>query len=153
MNMARRHTYSGGCHCGNLTLRLASDRSPSELGVRADGCSFCAKHHARFTSDPNGEVAIAVRDATLLARYRFGTKTADFLVCRGCGVFVAAMMPEPPMAVVNVNALDRRDDFLASELVIGSFDGETVEQRLARRRARWTPVASFLEGFDGDAPP
>jgi hypothetical protein len=151
--MSGKYTYSGGCHCGNLALRLASERTPSELGVRADGCSFCAKHHARFTSDPSGAISIEVRDASLVARYRFGTKTADFLVCRACGVFVAAMMPEPPLAVVNVHALDSRNDFLANELVMGSFDGETVEQRLARRKARWTPVVSFVEGSDRDAPP
>jgi hypothetical protein len=153
VTMSRQHTYSGSCHCGNLALRLASDRTPRELGVRADDCSFCARHHARFTSDPLGEVSIAIRDSNRVARYRFGTKTADFIVCRACGVFIAAMMAEPALAVVNVNALDARNEFLVGELVIASFDGEAVEQRLARRKARWTPVVSFVEGSERDAPP
>lgn len=137
--MSRRFSYPGGCHCGNLELRLASDHTPSELGLRTDTCSFCAKHHGRYTSDPRGELHIAVRDATLLQRYRFGTRTADFLICRVCGVFVAAQMPEAALAVVNVNVLEARELFLANALHIVDLDDESLEQRLARRRARWTP--------------
>src|SRR5262245_31401797 len=127
--MSRRHTYRGACHCGNIEVALNSDHSPSELGVRADNCSFCVKHRAVFTSDPTGELAIAVRDPTAVNRYQFGTRTADFMICRTCGVFVVAMMTAPPAGVVNVNALDARADFLQNELKIASFDGESVEER------------------------
>lgn len=144
--MSRRYVYPGSCHCGNLTLRLESDRAPEELGLRADTCSFCARHHGRYTSDPAGELHLDARDEALLSRYRFGTRTADFLICRACGVFVAAYMPEPPLAVVNVHALDARGDFLALPLVVADLDGEALEARLARRRARWTPVGSFTLG-------
>jgi hypothetical protein len=146
--MSRRYTYPGACHCRNLELRFESDKTPFELGLRADDCSFCSKHHALYASDSGGVVHLAVRDAKLLERYRFGTRTADFLVCRACGVLVAVYMPEPPfvvsVAVVNVNALDARDAFLASSLQMVNFEGESVEQRLERRRARWTPVRSFV---------
>lgn len=144
--MSRRYVYPGACHCRNLELRLESDRSPAELGLRTDTCSFCAKHHSAYASDPGGEVHLTVRDADHLARYRFGTRTADFLLCRTCGVFVAAYMAEPPLAVVNVHVLDARADFLANPLQIADLDGESLEARLARRRARWTPVASFTVG-------
>ena len=142
--MSRAHVYPGSCHCRNVELRLESDRAPRELGLRADGCTFCSKHYALFTSDPSGELSIVVHDPSLLERYRFGTKTADFLLCRACGVFVAAMMPDPAVAVINVNALEARAAFLENEPVLASLEGETLEQRLARRKARWTPVASFL---------
>jgi hypothetical protein len=122
---------------------LESDRTPLELGLRADNCSFCVRHQAIFTSDPGGQLTITVRDPNFVARYRFGTRTADFVLCRACGVFVAAMMDEPPIAVVNVNVLDARTDFLKGELKVGSFDGESVEERLVRRKARWTPVVAF----------
>lgn len=142
--MSRRYIYPGACHCLNLKLRLASDKTPDELGLRTDTCSFCKKHHALYTSDPGGEVHIAVREGNLVERYRFGTKTADFLLCKVCGVFVAAYMPEPPLAIVNVNVLDARDAFLANPLQVADFDGESLDQRLVRRRARWTPVLSFV---------
>ena len=142
--MARRYTYPGSCHCGDIELRLESDRTPSELGLRADTCSFCKKHHAMYTSDPAGEIHLALREANVVERYRFGTRTADFLLCKACGVFVAAYMPEPPLAVVNVHVLDARDAFLANPLQVADFEGELLEQRLARRAARWTPVRSFV---------
>jgi len=142
--MSRRFTYLGACHCQNFEVRLESDKTPSELGSRTDTCSFCAKHHAIYTSDPGGEVHVSVRDASLVQRYRFGTKTADFMLCRACGVFVGPYMPEPALAVINVNVLAARAAFLANHLQVADFDGESLEARLSRRRARWTPVRSFL---------
>ena len=141
--MSRRHVYPGACHCHALELRLESDQTPRVLGLRADNCSFCIKHQAAFTSDPGGDLFIVARDAKLVARYRFGTKTADFILCRDCGVFVAAAMTEPSIAVINANVLEARDAFFQNELRVASFDGESTEQRLARRRARWTPLVEF----------
>ena len=142
--MPRRNAYPGACHCHNLELRLESDKTPLELPLRTDTCSFCNKHHAVYTSDPQGEVRIVVRDTSLVQPYRFGTKTADFLLCRSCGVFVAAFMPESSLAVINVNVLEARAAFLANELHVVNLDAESLEERLARRKARWTPVRSFV---------
>jgi hypothetical protein len=147
--MSRRYVYPGACHCGNIEVRLESDRTVLELGTRTDTCSFCAKHHAIYTSDPGGKLHLLVREAHRVERYRFGTKTADFLLCKACGVFVAAYMPEPALAVVNVNVLEARADFLATQLQVADFDGESLEQRLARRRARWTPAELVLDAREG----
>jgi hypothetical protein len=135
-----RHEYLGACHCGNIEVRLSSDRSPAELGTRTDTCSFCAKHGSLYTSDPDGQLAIAIADAARTDRYRFGTKTADFLICTTCGVFVAAIMDA--LAVVNINVLAARADFLANAIQIADLDGESLEDRLARRRRRWTPIVN-----------
>jgi hypothetical protein len=151
--MTRRYAYPGGCHCGNVELRLESDRTPPELGLRTDTCSFCNKHHAVYTSDPSGEVHLSVRDEARLERYRFGTRTAEFLLCRTCGVFVAAYMHEPPLAVVNVTVLEARDAFLANRLQVADLDGEPLADRLARRRAKWTPVRAFAVHGGGDGSP
>ena len=141
--MSLGYVYPGACHCKNIEIRLESDKTARELGLRTDSCSFCNKHHALYTSDPTGALRITVREADLVVRYRFGTKTADFLLCKACGVFVAAYMPEAALAVINVNVLEARDAFLANELHVADLDAETLEQRLARRKARWTPVLAF----------
>jgi hypothetical protein len=141
--MSFRYTYPGACHCGNVEVRLESNKTARELGLRTDTCSFCNKHRALYTSDPEGALHIVARRADLVTRYRFGTKTADFLFCKTCGVFVAAYMPEAALAVVNVNVLDARGAFFESELKVADLDKETLEQRLARRKVRWTPVRSF----------
>ena len=121
---------------------MESDKAPRDLGVRTDTCSFCKKHNAIYSTDPEGEVRFTFREPHRVARYRFGTKTADFLLCTTCGVFVAATMPEESIAVVNVNVLDARAAFLESAVVVSDLDAETIEERLARRKKRWTPVRS-----------
>ncbi|HEX3810276.1 MAG TPA: hypothetical protein VHW02_11330 [Rhizomicrobium sp.] len=83
------HRFDGGCHCGNLSYVFEASAGLDELGLRADQCSFCPAHGARNTSDPSGKMHIAVRDPVKLARYRFGLKTADFLVCRDAVVISA----------------------------------------------------------------
>jgi hypothetical protein len=133
-----KHRYAGACHCGNITVELASDHSPAELGTRTDTCSFCAKHGSLYTSDPAGSLAIAIADASRVHRYRFGTRTADFLICSECGVFVAATMDN--LAVVNINVLADRAAFLSNPVQIADLDDESLDDRLARRRRRWTPT-------------
>ncbi len=123
-------------------MRLESDRTPPELGLHPDTCSLCKKRYSVYTSDPTSEVHLTARDEARLERYRFGTRMADFLLCRSCGVLVAAYMHEPPLAVVNVNVLEAREAFLANQLQIADLDGKSLEDRLARRCAKWTSVRS-----------
>ncbi|MBX3156321.1 MAG: hypothetical protein KF773_10010 [Deltaproteobacteria bacterium] len=74
-----------------------------------------------------------------MSRYRFGLRLADFLVCRTCGVFVAAYEPEG-RAVVNIEALARRADFTAPVTQLHVHDTEDVAARTARRAKAWMPA-------------
>ena len=80
-------------------------------------------------------------DWSLVENYRFGTRTCDFLICRRCGVFIAAVseMTEGTRAVVNVNCLSDRERF-TSPPVVHDFDAETVESRASRRAANWIRI-------------
>jgi hypothetical protein len=139
-----KHSFTGGCHCGNLAYIFEASASLETLGLRLDMCGFCRSHGARNTSDPNGTMRIHVRDASKLSRYRFGQKTADFLVCRDCGVYIGALLEDDGKAwfTVNVNSLADKPplDFPA---VPHDFDSEDTHTRIARRKAKWTPVAEF----------
>ncbi|HYB54038.1 MAG TPA: aldehyde-activating protein [Thermoanaerobaculia bacterium] len=141
-------TLTGRCHCGNLSLRLETRHAPEELPVWTCDCSFCRLHGARTTSDPEGRVSIRVQDPAQLSRYRFGLATADFLVCRRCGVYVAAMIPadhkDGACANLNITALDAADRFTRSPVV--AYPGESAAERLSSRRSNWTPVAALVEG-------
>lgn len=130
--------FEGGCHCGNLTYVFEASAGLDVLGLRADMCSFCRAHGARNTSDPNGAMRIRVREPALLERYRFGLKTADFLVCRRCGVYVGALL-EDRWFTVNVNTFNAPPPPDA-HAVPHDFDAEDVATRVARRKAGWTPV-------------
>ena len=138
---ARTTTLHGQCHCGNLELTFETNLTPEQLPVRACACSFCRKHGALSTSDPNGKVKITVHDANLLIRYRFGLKTADFLICKRCGIYLAAVMilGDKSYATVNVNTFDASESFKQQPLTI-SYDGENEAERRARRVKNWTPV-------------
>ena len=92
------------------------------------------------TSDPAGTVELLARDGALQL-YRFGQRTADFWICRNCGVYVAAVMESDGRryAVINVQALEARPASLAAP-ADSSLEGESKAQRDERRLQRWTPV-------------
>jgi hypothetical protein len=94
-----------------------------------------------MVSDPGGLFEVWADDWSLVENYRFGTGTCDFLICRRCGVFIAAVsqMTADARAVVNVNCLSDRERF-TSVPAVHDFEGETVEDRLSRRAANWMPA-------------
>ena len=136
----------GGCHCGNVTVEFETTFSPGELPLRADTCSFCAKHGARTASDPRGSVRLEVRATNDLMRYRFGLRTADFLVCRRCGIYIGAVVAigGKSYATLNVNTFDCAPALTQPARPV-SYDGETSSARIARRAANWTPVVEIRE--------
>jgi len=130
----------GSCHCGNIRITLDWPESGPTIPVRACGCALCTKHRAVWTSHPDGRFHLRIADDSRVTRYRFGTKTADFHICLTCGVVPIAtcVMEGARYAVVNVNSFDDVD---RSQLVEAprNFEGETTDDRLARRRRSWTP--------------
>jgi len=138
------HRYEGRCHCGNLSYVFETSASLDVLGLRACQCSFCRAHGARTTSDPNGAMRIRVRDKDALQRYRFGLKTADFLLCKTCGVFLGAIMEENGSGWMTVSANTLQPPPVYD--MVGAaheFGAEDTAQRIARRKAKWTPVVEF----------
>jgi len=128
----------GRCHCGNIAFELTWDPDPTEIPARACGCTFCTKHGGVWTSNPAGTLRIRVRDRSLLSRYAFGTETADFQVCARCGCvpLVTSTIDAHVYAVVNVNAFENVPPQLLRRAGV-SFDDETVDSRLERRRQKW----------------
>ena len=129
--------HLGGCHCGNIHARLRLSKPPEQNPLRACTCSFCRSHSPRIIADREGLFEVWADDWALVENYRFGTRTCDFLICRRCGVFIAAVsdMTTGARAVVNVNCLSDRGRF-TSVANVHDFDGETIETRLSRRAAR-----------------
>lgn len=128
---------AGRCHCGNIEITLETRIDARELPLRACQCTFCRRHGSRTTSDPAGRARIKVRDAAELSRYRWGLATADFLVCRRCGVYAGAVMQS--WTVLNVNLFDDQEPFRREPQPV-NYDGESAEQRIARRKTVWTPL-------------
>lgn len=133
--------YTGHCHCGNIRFDFETAYTLATLPLRACQCSFCRAHGAVTASDPRGRVCFTAAGPGLVQHYRFGLGVTDMLICARCGCYVAGVMEMDGhhYATLNVNLLDRRAE-LATAPVPASYDSETAEQRLARRRQNWTPA-------------
>lgn len=132
---------AGTCHCGAVQVDLTLSKAPVELRLRACQCSFCGRRGARTISDPDGAANVGAANRQALTRYRFGLRTADYLLCAVCGTYLAAVQPDdPPIAVINVGGLGV-PEFEGREPERVDHAGETVEERLARRRGYWMPIS------------
>jgi hypothetical protein len=137
---------NGKCHCGNIAFELEWEGSPAEIPARACACSFCVKHGGVWTSNPNSRLVVAIRDASLVSKYVFGSRTATFHVCSRCGIvpLVTSEIANHLYAVVNVNVLENIDQALILHAT-ADFEGEDVESRLARRTRNWIADVCITE--------
>jgi len=128
----------GACHCGNVAFELTWPNDAPRIPARACGCTFCRKHGASWTAHPEARLQLHVQDAAQVERYNFGTRTADFLVCKRCGGVPAAIsrIDAHDYAVVNINTFEGVDPAVFDRSS-SDFDGEATEDRLARRKSRW----------------
>jgi len=140
----------GSCHCGNISFSLAWDPDPAEIPARACTCSFCTKHGGVWTSNPKGSLRISIGDPSLVSRYAFGTRTAEFHTCARCGIVpvVTSRIDDHLYAVVSVNSFEGVDQALLRRAP-ASFDGEGADSRLARRKRNWIADVEYIGGqFD-----
>jgi hypothetical protein len=70
-------------------------------------------HNTRTLSDPHRSVDIWAEDWLLVELYRFGSGTAEFFICRRCGVYIGAVCETAAgaRAIINTNSLDDRAAF------------------------------------------
>ncbi|MEO1244706.1 MAG: hypothetical protein AAFX56_03390 [Pseudomonadota bacterium] len=130
--------YAGSCHCGAAGYRYTTALPQQRWSIRACQCSFCLRHGALSTSDPDGKL----RFSGDYSRYRFGLRTADFLLCPQCGVYLGALIDTQKglFGIVNVRTLEVGDGTLAPD-VPADYAAENTAVRIARREAHWTPAA------------
>jgi hypothetical protein len=135
--------YLARCHCGALTARYRTALAPAAWPVRACQCSFCRSHGALATSDPAGVLEFRSADPTRVQRYRFGGRTAEFLICRECGVYVGVQMDtdQGRLGVLNVLSLRPQLRDLPEPKPM-DYGVESAEGRRLRRATRWTPLAA-----------
>jgi hypothetical protein len=140
---------NGKCHCGNIAFELDWPGDPTEIPARTCDCSFCVKHGGVWTSNPESRLDVAIRDASHVSKYEFGTRTATFHVCTICGAVPLATSEAAGhcYAVVNVNVLENVDPSRLRRTA-SHFDGEDIDSRLARRSRNW--IADVRIGEAGD---
>ena len=135
---------AGSCHCGNLSFTLDWSPDPTEIPARACTCTFCSKHGGVWTSYPAGSLHFQVKDPAQVSCYAFGTETADFHICKQCGVvpLVTSAIDGKLYAVVNVNTFENVDRALLRH-ASSTVEGENTDDRLARRKRNWIANVTF----------
>ena len=131
--------YLGACHCEAIGFAYETALAPEVWPMRACACRFCRTHGAATTSDPRGTLELSCAEPAQLVRYQFGLRTADFWLCRGCGVYLAAVTSDGGFGIINTNALLERPTQLLPP-TSQSYAGETAAGRTQRRHERWTPI-------------
>lgn len=135
---------NGKCHCGIISFALTWQPDPRGIPARACSCSFCVKHGGVWTSHAGAALEVHIDNESLVSRYAFGTRTADFHVCARCGVVPVAtsLIDGHLYAVVNVNTFENFDASLLQRTP-ASFEGEGEGSRLERRKRNWIARVEF----------
>lgn len=142
----------GGCHCKALTYALdwplESDGDIANVPARRCSCSYCTRIDGAWTSHPQAKLTISEDDNSKATRYRFATGTADFLFCSNCGItpVVVCEIEGQEFAVVNVNTFADGFEGYALDHASTDFEGESVGDRLERRKARWIGEVRWRTG-------
>lgn len=136
-------SYEGSCYCGAIGFRYNTAMPPGNWSIRACQCRFCRAHDALSASDPEGTLEFFCNNSDHLQRFRFALKTADFLLCRECGVYIGAVIntPSGSYGIINTHALNETPDDIAEVGAI-NYESEDTSGRVSRREERWTPVTA-----------
>ena len=88
-------------------------------------------------SDPSGSLTLQIRNELEVNRFRQGSNTAEMLLCRACGVLVAAVYRDSHrlFGTLNVKALD--SSFGPQQDVSPKL--LTPDQKVRRWRELWFP--------------
>jgi hypothetical protein len=95
---------SGACHCGNVAIDIELSRALSTYAPRVCDCDFCRLHGAAYISDAEGALRFRIEDHNALVTYRQGSKQAEFLLCRRCGILLGVLYQDTGQTYMAVNA-------------------------------------------------
>lgn len=139
--MAKIVQVHGFCHCGSVAVSLDLPAPLDAIKLHACECNFCRAHGAKTVFHKNGKALIRAASPYALIRYRFELATADYLLCAHCGVYAGALLSEGGKAWMTTNVAGMRiPEFLEREAEPVSYSGESAYDRIARRKANWTPA-------------
>jgi hypothetical protein len=128
--MARieEQSFEGGCHCQAVRFVVRARLEP----VLACNCSICSKRGFLHVIVDKDRFTLLTSEEHL-ERYTFGTKTAQHLFCRRCGISSFYIPRSHPDGIsVNARCLDDVD---ADALRAEPFDGQHWSDSIARLRA------------------
>ena len=140
MGATHTYAYTGTCHCGAIRGKLSSSKVAADIPIRACQCGFCTRHGAMTVSDPEGRATFEIERAALNP-YQFETRTGTSLLCARCGMYAGVILEDEgsTWSAINVRGL-AVPEFAGRTAEPTVYDGETSDQRIARRKIKWTPT-------------
>ena len=147
--MGGLHQISGRCHCGNIEYQFISPVPKMELPIKSCDCSFCSKQGAVYTSHPQGELQVDVKEKEKISFYQFGEEAADVFFCSVCGVFpfILGEIEGQHYAVLNANSINGLNIDRSAIVPLPQLDYQSTEERTQRWRRSWIPKVeiSYLQ--------
>ena len=131
------HIIQGGCHCGNISYIAEIQNEPSSYTPRTCDCKLCTSHGASYISDNNGSLIIKIKNKNEVSKYRQGSRIADFLICKICGVMTSVCYEENGSIYCSVNIRSANDYGAFSEGHAAHLTQLTDEERINRWKEFW----------------
>jgi hypothetical protein len=86
-----------------------------------------------------------VSHVELLEHYRFSLTTADFLLCKRCGVYMGAQIDTARGAFGIINILTMMPVLEGLPVAaLADYSSESSNERVERRKKRWTPLEKVV---------
>lgn len=137
------HRVKGGCHCGNISYVAELPHAPSSYTPRFCSCELCTSHGASYVSDKNGTLSIKIKDPDEVSRYQQGSRIADFLICRKCGVMTGVCYEENGVVYGSINIRSDREYDTFGEGEVAHLTQQSDEKRIRRWKAIWFSNVRF----------
>ena len=137
MDSNYKNIFKGECRCGNMHLELHTHQEEDFFVPRECQCSVCTKNGAQWTSDPNGEARLLIKDNDSVSYYRYEGGTSDFTLCKNCGVMMIVLCEIDGRLRSVVNMKSMTNENFTAEKIQTNFDGETYDGRIGRRGQNW----------------
>ena len=121
-------THKGGCHCAAVKFMV---QAPKILKVIKCNCSICTMRQNWHFVVPKSQFCL-LQGSEFLTSYRFGTRRAEHLFCKICGI-LSFYQPRsnPDCYAITINCLEQGT---VEKINFEEFDGKNWEEAFAKTK-------------------
>lgn len=131
------HMIQGGCHCGNISYIAKFQNEPSSYTPRVCDCKLCSSHGATYAADNNGILSIKIKNKNDVSKYKQGSRIAEFLICKICGVMIGVCYEENDSTYGAINIRSAHDYRAFGKSHPTHLTQLTDEDRIKRWKKLW----------------
>jgi hypothetical protein len=122
-------------------------KAPATYHPRSCDCQFCSSHGALYASDSKGTLKIKIKSVSKVNKYRMGSRIADFMICKDCGVMTHVCYEENGSFYGSINVRSANDFACFGGAHVTHLIGLSDQERINRWKAFWFQnVEILIEG-------